>query len=179
MNDYIKYVLVSEEEINKKCKELGALITEEYEGKNPIFIALLKGSVPFMAELIKNIKCDMEIDFMDVSSYSGVSSTGEIRINKDLDRSIKDCDVIIVEDIVDTGRTLKCIKDLLYSKGAKSVKIVTLLDKPDGRVIDIEPDYSAFVIPDEFVIGYGLDYNQKFRNLPFVGVLKEEYYKEN
>ena len=143
----------------------------------PVLVALLKGSVPFAAELMKYIDIDMEIEFMDVSSYEGTKSTGEIKIIKDLDRSIKDCDVIIVEDIVDTGKTLKTVKELLYSKGAKDVKVATLLDKKYGRVVDIEADYVGFDIPDEFVVGYGLDFNQKFRNLPFVGVLKEECYR--
>ena len=178
MNKNIKKILISEEEIIERCKQLGKQLTIEYQDKNPIFIALLKGSVPFMAELMKYVECDMEIDFMDVSSYAGTHSTGEIRINKDLDRSILDCDVIIVEDIVDTGKTLKRIKELLLSKGARSVKIVTLLDKPEGRKVDIDVDYSGFIIPDEFVVGFGLDFNQKYRNLPYVGVLKEECYKE-
>lgn len=178
MNNDIKKILISEEEILKRTKELGKQLSKDYEGKQPIFIALLKGSVPFMAELIKYVDIDMEIDFMDVSSYAGTESTGEVRINKDLDRSIKGCDVIVVEDIVDTGRTIKTVKELLYSKGANSVKIASLLDKKERRVVDIEAEYVGFNIPDEFVIGFGLDFNQKYRNLPFIGVLKEECYKE-
>lgn len=177
MNNDIKKVLVSEEEIIKRSKEIGEQISKDYAGKYPILIALLKGSVPFLSELIKHIDIDMEIEFMDVSSYEGTDSTGEVKIIKDLDRSIKDCDVIIVEDIVDTGRTLKTVKELLYSKGAKSVKIATLLNKEERRVVEIKADYVAFEIPNEFVIGYGLDFNQKYRNLPFVGVLKEECYQ--
>lgn len=177
MNNDIKKVLVSEEEIIKRSKEIGEQISKDYAGKYPILIALLKGSVPFLSELMKHIDIDMEIEFMDVSSYEGTDSTGEVKIIKDLDRSIKDCDVIIVEDIVDTGRTLKTVKELLYSKGAKSVKIATLLNKEERRVVEIKADYVAFEIPNEFVIGYGLDFNQKYRNLPFVGVLKEECYQ--
>lgn len=178
MNENVKKVLVSQEQITERAKELAKQISEDYKDKYPIFIALLKGSVPFMAELMKYIDIDMETEYMDVSSYDGTQSTGEVKIIKDLDRSIKNCDVIIVEDIVDTGRTLKTVKELLYAKGAKSVKIVTLLDKPERRVVDVVVDYVAFTIPNEFVIGFGLDFNQKYRNLPYVGVLKEECYKE-
>lgn len=177
MNSDIKKILVSEEEIIERSKELGAQISSDYNGKTPILIALLKGSVPFLAELMKYITIDMETEFMDVSSYEGTESTGEVKIVKDLDRSIKGCDVLIVEDIVDTGRTLNTVKNLLYSKGANSVKVATLLNKKERRVVDIDAEYVGFNIPDEFVIGFGLDYNQKYRNLPFVGVLKEECYK--
>ena len=140
-------------------------------------IGLLKGSVPFMAELIKYITVECEIDFMAVSSYSGTESLGDVKIVKDLDHSIKGMDVLVVEDIVDTGKTLKKVKDLLYSKEANDVKIVSLLDKPDRRIVEIEAEYVGFKIPNEFVIGFGLDFNQKYRNLPYVGVLKEECYK--
>ena len=176
--DNVEKVLITEEEIVEKCKELGRQISEEYEGKVPIIVGLLKGSVPFMAELIKYITIDCEIEFMAVSSYSGTESFGDVRIVKDLDRSIKDEDVLIVEDIVDTGKTLEKVKELLYSKGAKSVKVIALLDKPDRRIVDIEAEYVGFVIPNEFVIGFGLDFDQKYRNLPYVGVLKEECYKQ-
>ena len=176
--DDIKKVLISQEEIIERCKQLGEEISKDYTGKVPIIIGLLKGSVPFMAELIKYITIDCELEFMAVSSYSGTESMGDVRILKDLDRSIKGSDVIIVEDIVDTGKTLEKVKELLYSKGAASVKVVSLLDKPSRRIIDIEADYVGFTIPNEFVIGYGLDFNQKYRNLPYVGVLKEEFYKE-
>ena len=178
MNEDVKKVLISQDEIAERCKELGRLVSEDYKGKNPIIIGLLKGSVPFMAELIKNITIDCELEFMAVSSYSGTESMGDVRINKDLDRSIKGCDVLVVEDIVDTGKTLQKVKDLLYSKGANSVKVISLLDKPDRRIVDIEAEYVGFTIPNEFVIGFGLDFNQKYRNLPYVGVLKEELYKE-
>jgi len=170
-------ILISEEEIIERCKVLGAQISKDYEGSVPVFIGLLKGSVPFMAELIKHVSIDCMLEFMDVSSYSGTESTGDVKIVKDLDCSIKDLDVIIVEDIVDTGRTLNTVVELLYSKGAKSVKVCSLLDKPDRRIVDITADYVGFKIPNEFVIGFGLDFNQKYRNLPYVGVLKEECYK--
>ncbi|MBQ2509972.1 MAG: hypoxanthine phosphoribosyltransferase [Erysipelotrichaceae bacterium] len=178
MNEDVKKVLISQDEITERCKELGRIVSEEYAGKNPIIIGLLKGSVPFMAELIKNITIDCELEFMAVSSYSGTESMGDVRINKDLDRSIKGCDVLVVEDIVDTGKTLQKVKDLLYSKGANSVKVISLLDKPDRRIVEIEAEYVGFTIPNEFVIGFGLDFNQKYRNLPYVGVLKEELYEE-
>ena len=178
MNTDIKKILITEEEIIERSKQIAKDISRDYEGKLPILIGLLKGSIPFMAELMKHIDIDMETEYMDVSSYAGTQSTGEVKIVKDLDRSIKNCDVIIVEDIVDTGRTLKTVRELLYSKGAKTVKIATLLDKKERRVCEVETDYVGFNIPDEFVIGYGLDFNQKYRNLPYVGVLKEECYKE-
>ena len=177
MENDVKKILITEDEIIVRCKELGAQISNDYKEAVPIVVSLLKGSVPFMAELIKRITIDIEVDFMDVSSYAGTESTGEIKIIKDLDGSIKDRDIIVVEDIVDTGRTLKTVKELLLQKGAREVKIVSLLDKPSRRVCDIDVDYTGFVIPDEFVIGFGLDFNQKYRNLPFVGVLKEELYK--
>ena len=175
--DNVEKVLISEEEIVKRCKELGAQISKDYAGKNPMIIGLLKGSVPFMAELIKYIDIDCTIDFMAVSSYSGLESMGDVKIVKDLDTSIKDVNVLIVEDIVDTGKTLEKVKQLLYSKGANDVKVVSLLDKPDRRIVQIEAEYVGFVIPNEFVVGFGLDFNQKYRNLPYVGVLKEECYK--
>mgnify|MGYP000199437723 FL=1 len=140
-------------------------------------VALLKGSVPFLAELIKHIDLDIQFDFMDVSSYQGTESIGDIRIDKDLDCSVKGLSILLVEDIVDTGRTLKEVTKLLMNKGAKDVKVVSLLDKPDRRVVEIEADYVGFEIPNEFVVGFGLDYDQKYRNLPYIGVLKPEVYK--
>ncbi len=175
----VKQVLVSEAEIIEKCKELGARITKDYqsEGKVPLLVAILKGSIPFLSELMKHIEIDIEIDFMDVSSYEGTESIGDVRIIKDLDRSIKETPILLVEDIVDTGRTIKEVRKLLLNKGASEVKIVTLLDKPSRRVINIDADYIGFEIPNEFVIGYGLDFDEKYRNLPYVGVLKDEFYK--
>ncbi|MFV0255355.1 MAG: hypoxanthine phosphoribosyltransferase [Erysipelotrichaceae bacterium] len=172
----IKEIIVSEKEIIKKSQELGVKLTEIYKDKNPILIGLLKGSIPFMAELMKHIKISLEIDFMDVSSYIGVAS-GELNILKDLDSSIKGRNVLIVEDIIDTGRTLLAVSEHLKNKGAKEIKTIALLDKPSRRVVDIHADYIGFEIPDYFVVGYGLDFNQKYRNLPFVGILKEELYK--
>lgn len=176
MHKDIERVLISEEQIVKRSQEMGAEITRDYANKKPMLVGLLKGSVPFMSELMKHIELDIEIDFMDVSSYSGTESMGDVRIDKDLSCSIKDLDIILVEDIVDTGHTLKKVVALLYSKGAKTVKIASLLDKPERRVVDIKADYIGFEVPNLFVVGYGLDFNQKYRNLPYVGVLKEECY---
>ena len=178
MHKDVKKILVSEEEIIKRTKELGKQITEDYEAKNelPIVIGLLKGSVPFLAELIKHIEMDIRYEFMDVSSYEGTESIGDVKVNLDLHTSIRGVPVLLVEDIVDTGRTLQEVKRLMYNKGASDVKIVSLLDKPARRVVDIEADYVGFTVPNEFVIGYGLDYNQKYRNLPYVGVLKDGLY---
>lgn len=177
MNSAIKEVLISESEIVTRCKELAVEIERDFAGREPLLVGLLKGSIPFMSELIKYIHLDITIDFMAVSSYEGINSTGEVKINKDLDTSAAGADILLVEDIVDTGRTLTTVRDFLYAKGANSVTIVTLLDKPSRRVVEITPEYCGFQIPDIFVVGYGLDYNQKYRNLPFVGALKEEVYK--
>lgn len=176
MHKDIERILISEEQIIARSKEMGQQITKDYEGKKPMLVALLKGSVPFIAELMKHIELDIEIDFMDVSSYSGTESKGDVRIDKDLTCSIQGLDIILVEDIVDTGHTLSKVVALLYQKGANSVKIASLLDKPERRVVDIKTDYIGFEVPNYFVVGFGLDFNQKYRNLPYVGVLKEECY---
>ncbi|MBQ0064614.1 MAG: hypoxanthine phosphoribosyltransferase [Firmicutes bacterium] len=177
LND-IKEVLFSEEEISERCKELASEIEACYKetGATPLVLALLKGSIPFMAELIKRFTIPVELEFMSVSSYSGVASTGDVKINKDMDVSCRGRSILLVEDIIDTGRTIKQVVQLLYDRGAEDVKIVALLDKKEGRVVECEADYVGFDIPNAFVVGYGLDYNQKYRNLPFVGVLKEEVY---
>lgn len=172
LNPDVEKILVSEGEIRERCKVLGQEIADYYKGEVPIAVGLLKGSVPFLAQLIKYIPSDIEIDFMDVSSYDGINST-EVKIIKDLEGSITERSILLVEDIIDTGKTIKVVKELLYSKGAKDVKIVALLDKPEGRKVDVDADWVGFEIPDEFVIGYGLDYNQKYRNLPYVGVIKK------
>ena len=171
-------VLITEEEIIARTKEMGKMITDDYAEEEPVVVGLLKGSVPFMAELIKQIRLDIEIDFMDVSSYVGTESEGDVRIVKDLDRSIVGRKVLIVEDIIDTGKTLASVKELMYKKGASDVRIATPLDKPSRRKVQIEGEYVGFEVPNEFVVGYGLDFNQKYRNLPYIGVLKEECYKE-
>ncbi|EFC06487.1 hypoxanthine phosphoribosyltransferase [Bulleidia extructa W1219] len=173
----IKKVLINQEEIRQRCVELGAEITRDYKGKKPLVVALLRGSVPFLAELIKNIDLNLQYDFMDVSSYEGTESIGDIRIIKDLDSSIKGKSIILVEDIVDTGRTIKTVVETLMNKGATSVQVVTLLDKPSRRVVDVTPDYIGFKIGNEFVVGFGMDFNQDYRCLPYIGVLKDECYQ--
>ena len=180
MLDVVEKVLVTQEEIMKRCAEMGKQISEDYKNKKeiPLLVGLLKGSVPFMAEIIKHIDLEIQIDFMDVSSYEGTESLGNIRIVKDLDCSVNNLSILLVEDIVDTGRTLKEVKRMLMSKGAKEVNVVSLLDKPERRVVDIEAEYVGFTIPNEFVVGYGLDYDQKYRNLPYIGVLKREVYEQ-
>ena len=175
----IKKILISHDEIVTAARELGQKLTEDYQGKNPILGGILKGSVPFMAELIKHIDTHIELDFMLVSSYhGGTSSSGVINIIKDIDQDIKGSDILFVEDIIDTGKTLKSLKELFEGRQPASVKIATLLDKPEGRLVEIEADYTCFTIPNEFVVGYGLDYEENYRNLPYIGVLKEEVYSK-
>ena len=175
MHNDVKKILVSSEEITKREQELADEISKYYKEKNsvPVIVGLLKGSVPFMMGLVMKLDMDCEIDFMDVSSYSGTNSI-EVKVIKDIEGSVTDRDVLIVEDIVDTGKTLEKVTEMFKNKGAKEIKIVTLLDKPARREKAIEADYIGFIVPDEFVIGYGLDYNQKYRNLPYIGVIKEE-----
>lgn len=173
----IKSILLNEEEIAEKVKELGQKITNDYKGKDLILVGILKGAVIFMADLARNISMPIGMDFMAVSSYGKSStSTGEVRIIKDLDFSVEDKDILIVEDIIDSGYTLAYLTDNLKKRGAKSVKVCTLLDKPDRRKVDVPVDYPGFNIPDEFVVGYGLDYSEIGRNLPYVAALKEEVY---
>ncbi|MDY4787944.1 MAG: hypoxanthine phosphoribosyltransferase [Bacilli bacterium] len=180
MEKDIKKVLISEQEINQRCKELGAQISQDYASKTPILVGLLKGSVPFMAELLKNVSVHCETEYMAVSSYHGTSSTGEVRIIKDLDVSIENRDIIIVEDIVDTGLTLSTIINMFLQRHARSVEIACLLDKKEGRRpgVVLHPKYVGFDVPNEFVVGFGLDYDELYRNLPYVGVLKEEVYSK-
>lgn len=173
----IDHVIATSEDITKRAKEIGEQITEDYKEKPPVLVALLRGSVPFLSELIKYIDLDIQYDFMDVSSYAGTHSTGDIRILKDLETSVVGKNVLIVEDIVETGKTLATVKNTLLHKGASSVKIVSLLDKPSGRTTDIDVDYYGFEVGPEFVVGFGMDFGQKYRCLPYIGVLKEECYK--
>lgn len=169
----IEKVLISKEEILAKSAELGKQLTEEYQGKNPLVVGILKGAVPFMADLTREINTYLELDFMDVSSYGNATvSSGEVKIVKDLDTNVEGRHILIVEDIIDSGRTLAYLVDLFRYRKAASVKIVTLLDKPEGRVVDIKADYVGFDVPNEFVVGYGLDYAETYRNLPYIGVLK-------
>lgn len=179
MIDDIKEVLVSEEQIDAMCKQLGHQLSDDYRNSEnpPLVIGLLKGCVPFMTKLIMYMDIQIQMDFMVASSYHGTDS-GDVQIRKDVNCSVTGRDVIIVEDIVDTGKTLKTISEILSVRGAKSIVIVTLLDKPERRIVDITPKYVGYQIPNEFAVGFGLDYNEKYRNLPFIGVLKEEIYKK-
>lgn len=166
-------VLVSEEEVNRRVRELGRKISEDYAGKNIHLVCILKGGVFFMCELAKRITVPVSVDFMCVGSYgNGTSSSGVVRIAKDLDESIENKDVLIVEDIIDSGNTLYYLKDILKKRNPASIRICTLLDKPERREKDVKVDYFGFEIPDEFVVGYGLDYAQKYRNLPYIGVVE-------
>ena len=165
-------VLLTEEEVDKRIKEIGEQISKDYEGKQIHLICVLKGGVFFMCELAKRIDVPVSMDFMAISSYGAdTKSSGIIRIVKDLDESITGKDVLVVEDIVDSGRTLSYLLMMLKERKPNSLKLCTLLDKPDRRVIDVDVDYTGFAIPDEFVVGYGLDYAQKYRNLPYIGVV--------
>lgn len=166
-------VLLTEEKINARIRELGEQISKDYAGKNIHLICILKGGSFFMCELAKRITVPVSIDFMSVSSYgSGTTSGGTIKIKKDLDEPLEGKHVLVVEDIVDTGRTLSYLVELLKDRGAADVKLCALLDKPERREVDIRADYIGFQIPDEFVVGYGLDYDQRYRNFPYIGIVK-------
>ena len=179
MKDDILKVLLSEEEIAAKVQEIGAQISKDYADKNLLLVSVLKGSVVFMADLMRAITVNAAIDFMSVSSYgSGVKTSGEAKIIKDLDRPLEGLDRLLVEDILDSGMTLSYLRDMLSKRGPKSIRIATLLDKPARRQADIQADYVCFDVPDEFVVGYGLDYAEKYRNLPYVGVLKPCVYEK-
>ncbi len=168
----IKRILISKEQIKDKCEELGKKISSDYKGKKPLFICVLKGSVMFYADLLRNISIDCELEFMAISSYgTGKSSSGEVKVVKDLNTKVEGRDIIIVEDIVDTGITLMYLVNLLKCRGANSVEICALLDKIERREREVYPKYKGFVIPNEFVVGYGLDFNEKYRNLPEVFIL--------
>ena len=172
----IKEVLISEEEIQNKVKELGKKITEDYRDKNLFLLGILKGAVPFMADIMRKIDLDLEYDFMDVSSYQGTRSLEEVRILKDISTSIVGKDILIVEDIIDTGITLNYLTKVLKSRGANSIEIVTMLSKPSRRKVDLPVKYNGFEIEDNFVIGYGMDYDEKYRALPYIGILDESVY---
>ena len=172
MADKIR-VLLTEEEVNKKISEVAAQINKDYEGKEVHLICILKGGVFFTCELAKRLTVPVTLDFMSVSSYgSGTESSGVVKIIKDLDQPLEGKNVLIVEDIIDSGRTLSYLIDILGKRNPESIHLCTLLDKPERRVRDVKVDYSCFNIPDEFVVGYGLDYAQKYRNLPFIGVVE-------
>ncbi len=167
-------VLLSEEAVNERIAQIGAQISKDYEGKNVHLICVLKGGAPFMCELAKRITCQVSFDFMSVSSYgAGTSSSGIVKIVKDLDEPLEGKDVIIVEDIIDSGRTLSHLMDIFKKRNPNSIRLCTLLDKPERRAVKgVDVDYVGFNIPDEFVVGYGLDYDQRYRNLPYIGIVK-------
>ena len=176
MDNGIERVLITAEEIEEKVTELGKKISADYAGKNPIFVGVLKGCFIFMADLMRHVSIPCTMDFMSVSSYSGTSSTGAVKINKDLNQNIEGRHLILVEDILDSGVTLNYLKNYLMVRKPASIAVATLMDKPARRKADIYADYSCFEIPDAFVVGYGLDYNERYRNLPYIGVWKPEIY---
>ncbi len=178
MHKDLKEILISEEQLRDKCKELGTIVSKDFEGKKPIVITVLKGAVVFLADIIRHIDVPIEMDFMVISSYgSGTRSPGNIKIVKDIDISLEGKDILIIEDILDSGQTLLHLTTLLESRKPASIKICTLLDKPCRRKVEIKADYIGFEVPDEFVVGYGLDYDERYRNLPYIGVLSPNVYE--
>lgn len=178
MQEDILKVLYAESEIQTAVKRLGQEISKDYAGKNPLMIGILKGAIVFMTDLIRTIDDFVEVDFMDVSSYGASTvSSGEVKILKDLDTSVAGRDIILVEDIVDSGRTLDYLIKLFKTRDAHSVAICALMDKPKGRVMEVKTNYVGLSVPDAFVVGYGLDYAEKYRNLPYIGILKPEVYE--
>ena len=176
----IEEILISEERLQEKARELGEILTVDYKDKYPLAIGVLKGAMPFMGDLMKRFDGYVEMDFMDVSSYGNATvSSGEVKIVKDLNASVEGRDLLIIEDIIDSGLTLSYLVDLFKYRKAKSIKIVTLLDKPTGRKVDLKADYIGFEVPDAFVVGYGLDFAEKYRNLPYIGILKPSVYSED
>ena len=180
MLEDVARVLLTAEEIQKRVAELGAQISRDYEGKNLVMVSVLKGSVVFMADLMRAVTVPAEIDFMCVSSYgSGTRTSGQVQILKDIGQDLTGKDLLIVEDILDSGVTLSYLSKLLWARNPNSIRLCTLLDKPDRRQAEVQVDYTGFVIPDEFVIGYGVDYAERYRNLPFIGTLKPEVYQNS
>ena len=177
MEQDIQEVLISEEEIERHVAEIGRQISRDYADKNPIFVGVLKGCFIFMADLMRHVTVNCTMDFMSVSSYRGTTSTGAVKINKDLNEDIEGRHLILVEDILDSGVTLNYLKNYLSVRRPASIRVATLLDKPARRKADIYADYSCFEVPDAFVVGYGLDYNENYRNLPYIGILKPEVYE--
>jgi len=177
MEENIASILISKEQIQKRVTEIGQQISEDYKGKDLVMVGILRGAIIFYGDLAKEIKVPLSMDFMAVSSYgSGTTSSGVVRIIHDLEENVEGRDVLIVEDIIDSGLTLRYLVENLKSRKPKSIKICCLLDKPSRRISPIKPDYVGFEVPDEFVVGYGLDYNERYRNLPYIGVLKPEVY---
>ena len=179
MRNDMAYILLTREQISQKVKQIGRSITEAYRGKNPLMVCILKGSIVFYADLIREVDTPVEVETMTASSYGAATvSSGVVSVVSKLDEKIRDRDVILVEDIIDSGRTLSFIKADMLKKGVRSLAVCALLDKPSRRVADIVPDYVGFEVPDAFVVGYGLDYDQKYRNFPEIGVLKPEIYEK-
>ena len=175
MKNDIKKVLYSEDDLKNIVKGLGARISEDYKDKNLLMVSVLKGSIVFMSDLMREVTIPCEIDFMSVSSYGNkTESSGTVRIIKDLDRDIAGYDLLLVEDILDSGKTLNYLMELLYARNPASIRICTLFDKPERREVDIFADYKGVSVPDEFIVGYGLDFAEKYRNLPYIGVLKDD-----
>lgn len=176
MHENIERVLLSQEQLHARIAELGKILSQEYEGKNPLFVGILKGVVIFYADMVRAVDIPCQFDFMSVSSYSGTETTGSLSIRMDLKTNIEGRHVVILEDILDTGLTLQRTVALLKSRNPASLKVCTLMDKPDRREVPMTADYVGFTIPNEFVVGYGLDFDEQYRNLPYVGVLKPEAY---
>ena len=180
MNNDILKTLYDQKEIKQRCRALGHRLAKEYRGKNPLVIGVLKGAVIFLTDVIRNMGIYMQLDFIDVSSYDGgTQSTGHVTLKKDIDSDVRGRNVLFIEDIIDTGHTLYFLKNLLAKRGAKSIRICTLLDKPARRSVNIKPDYVGFRIPNEFIVGYGMDYQGKYRNLPYIGILKPQIYSNH
>ncbi len=178
MNRDIKEILLSEEQISKKVEEIGTKISDDYKGKELLVVVILKGSVIFASDLLRAITIPVTIDFIAVSSYGNGTTSGEVKIIKDLSYSIKGKNILIIEDILDSGKTLSNLMKLLTTREPESIEICTLLNKPERREAEVNTRYSGFDIPDEFVVGYGLDYAEKYRNLPYIGILKREIYEK-
>lgn len=179
MSQDIERILITEEEIHSRIREVGAQLSTDYVGKKPIFVGVLKGVVPFFAEMARAVQIPCQWDFMSVTSFEGgTQSTGKLTFRKDIDHDIAGRHVVILEDILDSGATLKYVRELLLKRNPASVKICAMLDKPSGRTVDIEADYTCFTIPGAFVVGFGLDYDDYYRNLPYVGVLKPSVYQD-
>lgn len=177
MHNDISHILYTKEQIEEKVKELGEQLARDYAGRNPLVICVLKGAFVFISDLVRHMDIPLELDFMAISSYgASTKSSGVVKIVKDLDVSVEGRDVLIVEDIIDSGLTLSYLIDVLERRNALSVSVVTLFDKPARRTVDLKPDYTGFTLPDAFVVGYGLDYAERYRNLPYLGILKEEIY---
>jgi len=178
MDNDIEKILFTSEDIKTAVQKLGQKLTEDYQDKNPVVVGILRGAAPFMIDLIRAMDCYMEIDFMAVSSYGdGTESSGTVKIIKDLDTDVTNRHVLIIEDIIDSGRTAQALRKLFAAKNAASVKICSLLDKPERREVEAQADYVGIDTPNEFVVGYGLDFRQQYRNLPYIGVLKPEVYQ--